>query len=134
IPPYLRYYRLEMLPQDHTTNLIFNITTDGDIEFFSGVKGWGWNNYGQGSGIPDGLKATQIAGGGYHNLGITPDGDVVAWGRDNYGQVSGIPDGLKATQIAAGYYHNLALTPDGDVVAWGRDNYGQVSGIPDGLK
>ena len=135
IPPYLRYYRLEMLPQDHTTNLIFNIATDGDIEFIvpDSLKGWGRDDYGQVSDIPDGLKA-QVVGGIFHNLVITPEGDVVAWGRDNYGQVSGIPDGLKATQIAGGEYHSLAITTDGDVVAWGGDNCGQVSGIPDGLK
>ena len=136
IPPYLRYYSLEMLPQNHTTNLIFDINTDGEIEFFvpSGIEGWGSDSGGQVSDIPDGLKAVQIAAGYDHGLALTPDGDVVAWGRDNYGQVSGIPDGLKAVQIAAGDQHGLALTPDGDVVAWGRDFYGQVSGIPSGLK
>jgi surface antigen len=137
IPPYLRYYSLEMLPQDHTTNLIFDINTDGEIEFFGGgnVKAWGSDGYGQVSGVPDGLKPGQIAGGAYHNLAITPDGDVVAWGWDDKGQVSDIPDGLKAVQIAAGYNLGLALTPDGDVVAWGRDDrWGQVSGIPSGLK
>ncbi len=136
IPPYLRYYSLEMLPQGDTTNLIFDINTDGEIEFFapSNVKGWGLDNYGQASHIPDDLKAVQIAAGCHHSLALTPDGDVVAWGWDKDGQVSDIPDGLKAVQIAGGAYHSLAITTDGDVVAWGQDDYGQVSGIPSGLK
>src|SRR5690606_39379386 len=97
IPPYLRYYRLEMLPQDHTTNLIFNIATDGDIEFIvpDSLKGWGRDDYGQVSDIPDGLKA-KVVGGIFHNIVITTEGDGVAWGRENYGQVSGVADGVKA--------------------------------------
>ena len=44
IPPYLRYYSLEMLPQDDTTNLKFDINTDGEIEFLGGdsIKGGVW--------------------------------------------------------------------------------------------
>jgi alpha-tubulin suppressor-like RCC1 family protein len=71
-----------------------------------------------------------VAGGGFHSLGLTADGKVLAWGNNTYGQlarpvaeslapsvIAGLP---KVTKIAAGHHHSVALAEDGSVWAWGR--------------
>lgn len=75
--------------------------------------------------------ANAIGCGGWHSLGIQPNGTVVAWGNDNLGQTN-VPAGLAATAVAGGEAHSLALKPDSTVVAWGDNSYGESS-VPAGL-
>jgi alpha-tubulin suppressor-like RCC1 family protein len=88
------------------------------------------------------IKATAIAGGGWHSLAMKDDGTVWAWGYNFQGQLgdhsnanSNVPvqvvdndrHPIKAKAIAGGSYHSLAATPgDGTVWAWGRNDYGQL--------
>ena len=93
---------------------------------------WGNNDYNQVS-LPSGLtNVAALAGGGYHGLALTTDGQVVAWGSDVMGQ-SSVPAGLSnVIEVAAGGYHSLALKSNGTVVAWGDNSYRQT-GVPSGL-
>ena len=56
--------------------------------------------------IPEGVF-TQVAGGGYHSIGLREDGTIACWGRNFEGQCDA-PDGV-FTQIAAGNYHSIGL-------------------------
>src|SRR5690554_4311312 len=102
-----------------TLNVLMDTHTPTPPTIGSAVV-WGRDVAGQVSGMPPGLKAVKIAAGQWHNLALTPDGDVVGWGGDVRGQVSGVPDGLKATDIAAGEGHSLAIDMEGNVVGWGQ--------------
>jgi len=70
----------------------------------------------------------QIAGDGYHTVGLRSDGTVVAVGYNNYGQcdVATWAD-IDITQVAAGYAHNVGLTSDGTVVALGLNVDGRCN-------
>ena len=73
-----------------------------------------------------------IAAGSWHNLGLSPNGAVLAWGDDDAGQCN-VPAGLSnALAIAAGGYHSLAIRAGGTVVAWGANDYAQTN-VPAGL-
>ena len=84
-------------------------------------------NYGQ-SIIPAGASnVAAMSAGGYHNLGLKPNGRVIAWGWNGSGQTN-VPLTLtNATAIAAGLRHSLALKSNGNVTAWGDSNFGQGS-------
>lgn len=67
-----------------------------------------------------------IAAGGYHCLGVNPDGTVVAWGRNTSGQASIPGAATNIVSVAVGSEHSLALRMDGTVIAWGRNWDGQT--------
>ena len=85
---------------------------------------------------PTGEQYTAIAGGGFHNLALTDQGNAVAWGNNADGQatVPAAPSGEHYTAIAGGWVHSLALTDQGTVVAWGFNGNGQttVPAVPTG--
>ena len=96
------------------------------------VVAWGDNRYGQLELIPALSNVVQVAAGGYHSLGLKPDGTVVAWGYNASGQTT-VPPGLSnVIALAAGRFHSLALQRDGIVVAWGLNSMGQTT-VPNGL-
>ena len=75
-----------------------------------------------------------LAAGGWFNLAINTDGNVVAWGNNDHGQLN-IPAGLTDVKSVAGGVGNgaaFAVKHDGTVVGWGHNGYGQLN-IPDGL-
>jgi alpha-tubulin suppressor-like RCC1 family protein len=85
--------------------------------------------------FPTGVAA--VAGGGYHSLALTGDGDVFAWGSNDHGQLGDgtttdrltpvqVPNLGQIAVIAAGGSHSLAVTQDGHVFAWGLNNKGQL--------
>jgi alpha-tubulin suppressor-like RCC1 family protein len=77
-----------------------------------------------------------VSAGYYHNLGLTPDGDVWAWGSGWEGQLGAghLGGGLTPFEIdldgivdlSAGCRHSMALRGDGTVWTWGWNKYGQV--------
>jgi hypothetical protein len=67
-----------------------------------------------------------VAAGGYHTLGLQPDGTVVATGLNTTGQCS-IDDWENIIQIAAGGYHSAGLRTDGTLAAVGVNDYGQCN-------
>jgi probable HAF family extracellular repeat protein len=118
------------------------LTADGKVYV------WGDNKYGDlGQGtlgnfvtqplLMTGLPAMKrVAAGYYHNLGLTPEGEVWAWGSGWEGELGvGIrgtgtrPVKLGLTDviaIAAGARQSMALKSDGTVYCWGRNDKGQL--------
>ncbi|MEV5572336.1 Ig-like domain repeat protein [Spirillospora sp. NPDC052269] len=116
------------------------------------VWSWGLNGNGQlGDGtttrrltpvevhLPDGVRVTQVAGGGSHSLAVTTEHRVLAWGTNYYGaQGDGtttdrplphyvhLPEHIAFSQVAGDGGHSLALTTDGRVWGWGRNAQGQL--------
>jgi len=72
------------------------------------------------------LSCLTLVAGGYHTVGIEPDGTVVAVGRNDYGQCN-VGGWANITQVAAGMSHTVGLEGDGTVVATGRNNEGQCN-------
>jgi alpha-tubulin suppressor-like RCC1 family protein len=88
---------------------------------------WGLNNYGQASLQSALTNIMAISAGGYHDLALAGNGNVIAWGQNFYGQAS-VPTGLSnVVSVAAGGYHSMALTGNGTITAWGWDNLGQTT-------
>ena len=118
------------------------------------VSCWGSNNFGQlGDGtqtakyvptptasLGGGVKAVDLALGGFHTCVLLDDGDVKCWGRNDNGQLgdnsqvakyvptssTGFTGASKAIAIAAGYEYTCAIIIDGSVKCWGRNNLGQL--------
>ncbi|MQY14335.1 hypothetical protein SRB5_44990 [Streptomyces sp. RB5] len=116
------------------------------------VLAWGDNRSGQlGDGttddrrepvevrLPEGVRITDVSGGGFHSLALASDGRLFAWGRNAEGQLGDgsdedqhlpvevdLPPGVTVTAISAGNVHSLALTSDGRVLAWGGNGFGQL--------
>ena len=63
-----------------------------------------------------------ISAGGFHNLAINSDQEVIAWGRNNDGEINVPEDLTNVIKVDAGEFHSLALKSDGTVVAWGENN------------
>lgn len=115
------------------------------------VAAWGYNEFGQTTGIPstsaypfsatanpvtlsgqvlNGVKS--VSAGLNHTLALKTNGTVMAWGNNVFGLTT-IPAGLGGvTAVAAGRWHNVVLKNDGTVIAWGYNGYGQTT-IPAGL-
>lgn len=72
-----------------------------------------------------------IAGGGYHSLGVRQDGTVWAWGDNRFAQLGGlapppfpggavqVPVPCNVSDVAAGFWYSMALCDDGRVFQWG---------------
>lgn len=90
--------------------------------------------------IPPGVKITQIAAGGFHNLALASSGTAVfAWGRNTSGQL-GDPNVDKSASpllvplaagtivkgLAASDSDSLAVTSTGQALVWGDDSFGQL--------
>ncbi len=72
------------------------------------------------------FAATQVAGGGYHTVGLKTDGTVVAVGNNFYGQCN-VSSWTDIIQVATGGGHTVGLKIDGTVVAVGDSNEGQCN-------
>lgn len=72
----------------------------------------------------DSMRLGAVQAGGWHTVGLLPNGTVVAAGSNTYGQcdVSGFSG---VTQIAVGAEHTVVLFADGTVAAVGRNEEGQ---------
>lgn len=70
----------------------------------------------------------QIAGGRYHSLALTADGEVLAWGSNGYGKTT-VPLEAQSNivSVSAGQDHSLALTSGGEVIAWGGGRFGEAN-------
>ena len=55
------------------------------------VAAWGYNSWGQISGVPAGTGFTAIAGGFYDGYALKADGSITAWGYNADGEISGAP-------------------------------------------
>lgn len=87
-----------------------------------------------------GVKLSQVAVGGRHMLGLTPEGQVYSWGSGEYGRCGNgkkkqlVPEpvellassGKRFTQVACGAAHSLAVDSEGGVWAWGKNDAGQL--------
>ncbi len=97
------------------------------------VGAWGDNQFEQAWVSAEATNLIAVAAGGWHNLGLHPDGRVVGWGCNGDGQCQPPPDLRDAVAIAAGGYHSLAIRAGGQVVAWGANDSGQCA-VPPGLR
>ena len=75
--------------------------------------------------------------GYYHNVAVTPDGDVWTFGKNEHGAIgngssadrvvpvrlSGLP---RVREVAAGGAHTLAVGLDGSLWSWGANNSGRL--------
>jgi alpha-tubulin suppressor-like RCC1 family protein len=122
---------------------------------------WGYNGDGQlGDGtttdsstpvavqLPEGVKATAVAGGNQHTCALTSTGGVECWGYNGWGLLGQgtetgpqnceedpcsttpvavpLPEGVTATAIASGGYHVCVVTSAGGVLCWGRGEEGEL--------
>jgi alpha-tubulin suppressor-like RCC1 family protein len=71
-------------------------------------------------------RIVQVAGGGYHTVGLKSDGTVVAVRRSSAGQLD-VGDWTGIVQVAAGGFHTVGLKADGTVVAVGSNGLGQCN-------
>ncbi len=94
------------------------------------IEGWGRDNYGQITDIPDGSDFVSIASGGDHSVAIRQDGSLVAWGYNVYGECN-VPAGFDYVKVSVGRNHSIALKEDNTIVAWGRD-WNDVLAVPAG--
>lgn len=101
------------------------------------VAGWGWNVYGQATGVPSHVSsgsdkgsgmvridgqvlsnAVAIAAGRTQSIALKDDGTVVVWGAAEGGRrISVPPDLTNAVAVAAGWGHCLVLQRNG-LVTW----------------
>jgi hypothetical protein len=79
----------------------------------------------------------QVAGGLYHSMVLTREGDVFTWGFGDIGQLGHgnmyslhVPKRVEGitnvTDIAAGSYHSLAVVDGGTMYTWGDNDHGQL--------
>ncbi|GAA1316034.1 hypothetical protein GCM10020360_00440 [Nonlabens tegetincola] len=120
------------------------------------VYAWGANGNGQlGNGtkvdaaapvpvvMPEGVKFTEVSGGGRFSLALAEDGSAYAWGAGFNGQLGldsrddalvptrvHMPAGVTFAALSAGQLHSLAITPDGTGYSWGTNAGGRL-GIGD---
>ncbi len=113
------------------------------------VWAWGYNQYGQlGSGYSGGYRPPPqavpglsgvkiVAGGTYHVLALTSNGNVYAWGNNSNGQLGNgtttqanspvlIANLSNIVAISAGNNTSYALDNSGIVWAWGANAAGQL--------
>ncbi|MCU1509620.1 MAG: putative surface-anchored protein [Glaciihabitans sp.] len=103
----------------------FALLDDGSI------VGWGTNNFGEKSGIPTGVVATQLSANGNHIVALLDDHSVRAWGDDTNSMSTGFVAnvaGRDMAQVVAGSSTTLGVTTDGKFVGAGRDTLGAISG------
>lgn len=127
-----------------------NLVLGSDGKLYS----WGNNNVGQiGNGtssnsafsvpvlvaMPNGVIATAIAAGNYHNLVVGSDGKVYGWGNNEEGGLGNgtvnyaliptavdLPGGTSIKKVGGGYDQSLALGAAGELYSWGGNYSGQV--------
>jgi alpha-tubulin suppressor-like RCC1 family protein/GH25 family lysozyme M1 (1,4-beta-N-acetylmuramidase) len=91
------------------------------------LGGWGDDALNQINFGADPTNLVGIAAGGWHSLGLRPDGTILAWGNDYDGQCEPPSDLTDAAAIAAGGYHSLAIRAGGQMVGWGNNEYDQAT-------
>ena len=89
------------------------------------IRGWGNNDAGQVSPLPDGYNFTKVAAGDVHSVALRSDTTLIAWGGNSFGQTN-YPAGGGFADIAAGRHHTIALKADRSLVGWGDNSSGQI--------
>lgn len=137
------------VPQNKPGLLLTNISSlaTGEAHYLAlgkdgTVLGWGWNNFGQATGIrygsePEFVKTdgqilsnvTAIAAGRTCSIALKSDGSVLVWGASNAGRKLPVPADLtNAVAVTAGWDECLVLRNDGTALgltASGPYDYGQ---------
>ncbi len=93
------------------------------------------------SGLPTGVKATDVAIGCCHSLVVGDDGQVYGAGWNENGQLTGtdptkstltpftgLPAGVRASAVAAATQHSLVVADDGVAYGTGSNRNGQITG------
>ena len=65
-----------------------------------------------------------VTASGYHTVGLSSDGTIVAVGYNGFGQCN-VGNWTDVTQVAAGYEYTVGVRSDGTLLAAGDDSYGQ---------
>jgi alpha-tubulin suppressor-like RCC1 family protein len=91
-------------------------------------------------GLPHGVRATAVSGGGEDTLVLGSNGIAYGAGLNGSGELTtggtvgvlaplvGLPSGVRATAIAMGGQHSLVLGSDGVAYGTGDNSYGQLTG------
>jgi len=72
-------------------------------------------------------RSAMVAAGGYHTVGMTSNGTVLATGNNGSGQCD-VNEWTDIQQVAAGYGHTVALKSNSTVVATGDNFHGAYGG------
>lgn len=94
------------------------------------------------SGIPAGVRLTQVAAGFLDAYAVGSDGNIYSWGYNHDGELgdgsntdhhaavvvstAGLPAGVGFTQVAAGQITAFGIGTDGHVYSWGSDVVGAL--------
>ena len=93
------------------------------------IIAWGYNSHGQCTIPSPNIEFVEVAGGGYHSLGLKSDCSIVTWGNNDYGQCNGLDGGppFGFIAIAAGLWHSMGLKPGHFIITWGRNLFGECT-------
>ncbi|MFN8194462.1 MAG: hypothetical protein U0R80_09285 [Nocardioidaceae bacterium] len=93
------------------------------------------------AGLPEGVRAVEVAAGGGHSLVLGDDGRLYGSGSNDFGQLTGrggfrfslaplagLPAGVGAVHIATGCGQSLAIGDDGVAYGTGSNLVGQLTG------
>jgi alpha-tubulin suppressor-like RCC1 family protein len=100
---------------------VLTLKSDGTVKPFLAESGYVFDQTIYLTNVPPfATNFVALAAGRTHNVGLRPNGTVVAWGNNSLGQTN-VPAGLSNVMaIAAGWNHTIALRSNGTLAIWGN--------------
>ena len=98
------------------------------LDSFGAAHCWGNHRFGQLK-VPEGVRFSQIAAGGYHVCGITTTSEVICWGGEAQAFASigflDVPADAQFVRLAALRYQTCGRTTTGEIVCWGEGRFNE---------